>query len=183
MIDSYLAHSAKNGYPAQSYVDHVRTVIKLALDFANAIEPYCKKAAAQIRNILELSGLYHDLGKLIEENQEVLHEDGVKGKRLPVNHEDAGVAYLKQKGEEALFSCVLVYAHHQGLPDSAVEARRTETACFRDKRETVRNYIDQELEHLLDIHQSLVSQNFKHVPEYCVGDPAMVFQNGVFLSG
>lgn len=176
MIDSYLAHSAKNGYPAQSYVDHVRTVIKLALDFANAIEPYCKKAAAQIRNILELSGLYHDLGKLIEENQEVLHEDGVKGKRLPVNHEDAGVAYLKQKGEEALFSCVLVYAHHQGLPDSAVEARRTETACFRDKRETVRNYIDQELEHLLDIHQSLVSQNFKHVPEYCVGDPAMFFR-------
>ena len=71
---------------------------------------------------------------------------------------------------------MLVYAHHQGLPDSAVEARRTETACFRDKRETVRNYIDQELEHLLDIHQSLVSQNFKHVPEYCVGDPAMFFR-------
>lgn len=176
MRESYLAHSAKNGYPAQSYVDHVQNTTKIALDFAKEIEPYCKKDAAQIRNTLEPAGQYHDLGKLDEDNQKVLHEDGEKGKHLPVHHADAGAAFLKQKRDEALFSCVLVYAHHQGLPDSAVESRRTENACYRDKRETVRNYVDQELEHLLWLHRSLVPQNSRHVPEDCEGDPSMFFR-------
>lgn len=175
-MELYLAHSAKNEYPPQGYADHVNNTVKLALDYAKVMKQYCKKDAAQIDNILEPAAQFHDLGKLDEKNQKVLHEDGENRRCLPVNHVDAGSAYLKKKGEETLCSCVLIYAHHKGLPDNAIEMIRTQAACYRDAHEKVRNYIDQELEHLLRLHRSLIPQSFRHIPEYCEGNPSVFFR-------
>ena len=100
--------------------------------------------------------LYHDLGKLAEENQKELHKEGIKSGHLPVNHVDAGAAFLKTKGQEALCSLILVYAHHQGLPDFTVEENRAEMVCYRDTRESVRACFDREMEQLLQIHRQLI---------------------------
>lgn len=175
-MEAYLAHSAEDPYPPQSYSDHVRNTTELALRFAREMEQYCKKDAARIKNILCLAASYHDLGKLDEQNQQVLHKAGEKAGHLPVNHVDAGAAFLKQKGQDALCSLALVYAHHRGLPDSMAEMNRTEAACYRDARETIRNHVDQELEQLLQLHRRLIPESATHVPEYCEGDPSVFFR-------
>ena len=172
-METYFAHSAKNGYLPQSYSDHIKNTKKLSLDFAVEMKRYCRKDAEQIENILCLAASYHDLGKLDEKNQAALHKDGKKSGHLPINHVDAGAAFLKQKGQKALCSLVLVYAHHQGLPDFMAEMNRTETVCYRDVRESVRNCFDQELEQLLQLHSQLISERVIHVPEYCEGDTSM----------
>lgn len=175
-MKTYFAHSAKKGYPPQPYSDHAEHTEKWSLEFAREMKEYCRKDAEQIENILRLAAPYHDLGKLDEQNQEVLHKEGEKSEHLPVNHTDAGAAFLKQKGQDALCSLALVYAHHQGLPDFSAEMCRKETVCYRDTREWVRNCFDRELEQLLWVHRQLVPENTAHNREYCEGDMSMFFR-------
>ncbi|XBX10345.1 CRISPR-associated endonuclease Cas3'' [Enterocloster clostridioformis] len=175
-METYLAHSAKNGYSPQSYAKHVENTKKWSLIFAKEMKGYCRKDAEQIENILYLAAPYHDLGKLDKENQKVLHKEGLKSEHLPVNHMDAGAAFLKQKGQEALCSLALVYAHHRGLPDFTVEMNRAETVCYRDARESVRACFDRELEQLLQLHRQLIPERTVHNPEYCEGDMSMFFR-------
>lgn len=176
MKEDYLAHSAKNGFPAQSYISHVKNTTDKALAFAQEIQVYCRKDAEQIENILNLAAPYHDLGKLDVQNQTILHEEGEKVRPLPVNHVDAGAAFLKQKQQEAMFSLRLVYAHHRGLPDETKEYNRKEEPCYRDEDKKVRDYVDQELAQLLQIHQRLLPECVSHDPENCVGDPSVFFR-------
>jgi len=173
MMEDYFAHSEKHGCPPQSYDRHITDTTKLALRFGNAIKPYCRKDAAQIENILHLSAAYHDLGKLDEKNQALLHKKGEKAGHLPVNHVDAGAAFLKQMEQDALCSLMLVSAHHRGLPNSIAEEGRQEEACFRDERKTVKNYVDQELDQLIRTHRNWISETGAHVPEHCEGDTSM----------
>lgn len=175
-METYFAHSAKKGYPPQPYSDHAEHTEKLSLEFAREMKEYCRKDAEQIENILHLAAPYHDLGKLDEQNQEVLHKEGEKSEHLPVNHMDAGAAFLKQKGQDALCSLALVYAHHQGLPDFSAEMCRKEAVCYRDAREWVRNCFDRELEQLLWVHRQLIPENTVHNQEYCEGDMSMFFR-------
>lgn len=175
-MKTYFAHSAKKGYPPQPYSDHAEHTEKLSLEFAREMKEYCRKDAEQIENILRLAAPYHDLGKLDEQNQEVLHKEGEKSEHLPVNHTDAGAAFLKQKGQDALCSLALVYAHHQGLPDFSAEMCRKEAVCYRDAREWVRNCFDRELEQLLWVHRQLIPENTVHNQEYCEGNMSMFFR-------
>lgn len=172
-MNTYLAHSAKNGYPSQSYADHVENTKKLALRFAREMERYCKKDAAQIENIVCLAASVHDLGKLDVSNQKVLHSEDKITTHLPVNHVDAGAAFLKQKGLDAWCSLTLVYGHHHGLPDFSSEENRGESTCYRDEHEAVRQHVDQELEQLLQLHRDLIPERVFYVPEYCEGDPSV----------
>lgn len=173
MMESYFAHSVKHGCPSQSYCEHIRQTEELALYFGSEMKLYCRRDAAQIENILRLLAVYHDLGKLDEKNQAVLHEEEGKRGHLPVNHADAGAAFLKQMGQDALCSLMLVYAHHRGLPDSISEAKRSEESCFRDNRRAVRNYVDQKSERMIQLHRCLIPVYSTHVPEHCEGDPSM----------
>lgn len=170
MIKEYLAHSAKNGYPAQTYADHVNGTVEKALHKAKKMAKYCVRDDGQIENILKLAAEYHDLGKLNVENQKVLHESKVQNRRLPVNHVDAGAAFVKQMGQDAMFSLALIYSHHQGLPNFAEEENRSDDACFRAKEQTIRCETDKELERLLTFHRSLVPERFAHTQEYYDGD-------------
>lgn len=175
MSKIYLAHSAKNGHPAQSYKDHVENTTKLALRFAQEMKTYCRKDAAQLDNILCLAASCHDLGKLDERNQSVLRGE-VKERHLAVNHVDAGAAFLKQYKQDALLSLRLVSGHHQGLFDESAERNRSDAACFRDEHPEVRQGTDQELDSLLQIHRQLIPEQSEHTPEYCVGDPAVLLR-------
>lgn len=173
MMETYFAHSEKNEHPAESYCDHIKNTKELAMCYGREIKPYCRKDAAQIENILSMSAEYHDQGKLDKKNQELLHQKETKRRHLPVNHVDAGAAFLKKMKPNAFCSLMLVYAHHKGLPDFTAEAVRSEEQCFRDEYTTTRNHVDQELEQLIRIHRSQIPEYSIHRPEYCEGDPSM----------
>ena len=127
---TYLAPSARDGRPAQTYRDHVVGVLQKAERYASEAGYYCKKSGETLLSVVRASALLHDLGKLDEENQAVLHqEDG--GKHLPVDHVDAGSAALKAK--DSMYSALLVYSHHAGLPDMPSEYLRGEIAFLRDE--------------------------------------------------
>lgn len=112
----YLARSsASDNVSPQSYLEHVLHVLVRSRCYLRKVLFYARKwDAVTVRRILELAAEYHDLGKLVDENQSVLAGETQAG-RLPIPHADAGVARLI--GLDAWNSALLVYAHHAGLPD------------------------------------------------------------------
>lgn len=164
----YLAHSARNGAPSQSYARHVKHVAESAITNARAAayradgQPLCDSLdAAALVQCASDAGYYHDLGKLSRENQETLH-NGEEQKKLPINHVDAGAAaLLKQPDRCGDLAALLVYAHHHGLPSDLQESIHPATR-YRDKRPSVREKVDAELDDLLQLHDSLVG-NFPPV--------------------
>lgn len=94
------------------------------------------------------AALYHDLGKLESENQEVLRTEETGP--LPINHVDAGVAHLLSVGQTE--AAIAIYAHHKGLCDMPNERAKHERnrqdaaqSAFRDpgiKIETDRRLSD-----------------------------------------
>ncbi len=95
-------------------------------------------------------------------------------KKLPVNHVDAGTAYLLKPEQNAVWSAVTVYAHHRRLPDFSEEAEKGETA-FRDEYTDTRARTDATLSSLLEIHRREVRISQPADPGQCGGNP------GVFL--
>ncbi|NIA11212.1 MAG: CRISPR-associated endonuclease Cas3'', partial [Nitrospiraceae bacterium] len=129
-----LAHSAQKDIPAQSYKEHVHAVYQLAkknmheaLNFFSG--PDEQKAA--FRNAVGPGALFHDLGKIDKRNQKVLAKADC-GERLPLNHVDAGTAWLWKNG--ALNSSLLVYCHHSGLFSLSAEKKKEDgKLAFRDE--------------------------------------------------
>lgn len=111
----WLAHSAKGGYPAQSYGDHVRRAIETARGLAADASHGLPQFAAFVETV-GLGTEFHDLGKLDDDNQAVLASP--TGKPLPREHVDAGTKHLFGLGTRpARYAGMLAYAHHRGLPD------------------------------------------------------------------
>jgi len=106
-----LAHSPRGDVPAQDYVTHVTEVRAGAIGNARRASDFYSGDRDSFVGWVDAAAVYHDLGKLDDENQAVLKEDSRKP--LPIAHEDAGVAELDglNHGEPA----VLVAAHHGGL--------------------------------------------------------------------
>ena len=48
MMDVFLAHSAQNGHPAQTYESHIRGVCEKAAKYAADAERYSTKAAGML---------------------------------------------------------------------------------------------------------------------------------------
>ena len=149
----YLAHSASDSIPPQSYASHVEGVFHLATQYAEKAERYSTKSAGQLISIVQRSAEMHDLGKLDEKNQEILHNLSSKDQHLPINHVDAGSAALISS--ENIYSALAVYSHHKGLPDMANEMLRDEF-LFRDEHPDVRNHIDCTLQDLLRRHTEMI---------------------------
>lgn len=148
----YLAHSAGNGFPAQTYEEHVRSVREKAIQYASEAEHYAVKANGALTAAVQQSALLHDLGKLEDENQKALRNNDSSQRHLPINHTDAGSAALKS--DESLYAALLVYSHHRGLPDMETECLR-ENAFFRDEHPAVREHTDSVLNDLLERHNSV----------------------------
>ena len=82
--------------------------------------------------MVELAAAYHDLGKLDQIFQDILHRN--RANREGFNHVEAGTAHLLNlKQGEAALCC---FAHHIGLPSLPKEKARGEGRLFlRDEGE------------------------------------------------
>lgn len=140
-----LAHSARGDIPAQSYREHICGVIEKVKENLEAIAPYIAKEKAEFYGeILNSAAVFHDMGKLAGENQDVLY-GRKQAKRLPIEHRDAGIKYLLGDKPECP-EATLVYSHHRpGLPD--MYAHKVADAPFRfltamsDTDENLCNYL------------------------------------------
>ena len=104
-MSDYLAHSRCGGHREQAYEEHVLGVMRRAGEHAEAIGRYATKATNVINSIVSRAAELHDLGKLDPRNQEVLHQPDSRH-HLPVNHVDAGTAWLLEQGD--LYSALAV---------------------------------------------------------------------------
>jgi len=158
MMEDCLAHSARDGCPSQSYEEHIRHVIRDTLLFSRAAARYAKTDGELLIQKASEAAVSHDLGKLHTENQKVLHEAN-NTKPLPIHHQDAGVALLKQRPDTWL-SQLAVSSHHTGLPDIPRERIRKNGTGFRDNDPETRNRVERELTELFGKHNQLVSDSF-----------------------
>lgn len=163
-MEAFLAHSSRNGCPPQTYEAHIRGVYTKASAYAAGAERYAAKAKDILTEIVQESALMHDLGKLDNENQNVLHRSDSGKRHLPINHIDAGSAVLKT--QEKWYAALMVYSHHRGLPDWETESLREE-AIFRDEHADVRERTDATLDELLHRHKMIFqSQAVKKTQPY-----------------
>lgn len=162
----YLAHSAGQGRPAQTYPCHVEGVCALAKRDAQAAAAFAQKDGAALVSIVQAAADAHDVGKLDEENQRVLHQpEGAKS--LPVHHQDAGAALLSR--EAAAFAACLVQSHHVGLGDINDEAC-DDRPMFRDDDPDTRTRVDSTLEALAGLHRQMTKPPEASAPAQAQGD-------------
>lgn len=166
-----LAHSARKNYPPQTYEAHVRGVCERAGKYAAEAECYSVKANGILSTIVRGSALLHDLGKLEERNQSVLCEQSRRRRHLPVDHTDAGSAALQKMGSGC--AAMLVYSHHQGLPDLSTEFAARGCSIFRNGNAEVRAETDAALPALLRQHEALFPRKPNKEVQAYDGDPAV----------
>lgn len=166
-----LAHSARKKYPPQTYEAHVRGVCERAGKYAAEAECYSVKANGILSIIVRDSALLHDLGKLEERNQSVLCEQSRRRRHLPVDHTDAGSAALQKMGSGC--AAMLVYSHHQGLPDLSTEFAARGGSIFRNGNAEVRAETDAALPALLRQHEALFPRKPNKEVQAYDGDPAV----------
>ncbi|TAJ76307.1 HD domain-containing protein, partial [bacterium] len=144
LMSNLLAHSPKGVVPAQTYREHIENVRRLAVEKAvRATKSYIGDKEAFV-DAVEAAAIYHDLGKLDDSNQEVLHRES--NDPLPLAHEDAGVAeLLKQRRSE---SAVLVAAHHAGLFSQSREIKGAKG--FRNLK--VADQVNKRLDQYVSVH-------------------------------
>ena len=172
-MEAFLAHSSRDGCPPQTYEAHIRGVYAKASAYVAGVEQYTAKAKDILTEIVQKSALMHDLGKLDDENQNVLHSSDRGKRHLPINHVDAGSAALKS--QDSLYAALMVYSHHRGLPDLETESLREE-AIFRDEHAEVRKRTDETLDELLRRHEMIFrSQAVKETQPYD-GDQNVLFR-------
>jgi CRISPR-associated endonuclease Cas3-HD len=168
----YLAHSGKNDYPAQSYKEHILNVYSNAMKYAAEAETYATKSEQQMQSMVSYSAIWHDLGKLDDQNQEVLHGKS-KEKHLPVNHVDAGTAILMEQGD--LCPALLVSSHHKGLPNMNKELNRGPN-MFRDENISDRNYVNHSLGTLIQRHKGEIQESDNYLEKDYEGDLSVLLR-------
>lgn len=154
MSSEPLAHSARDGIPAQSYRAHVSGVLTRSRENATGLGKYHKDIAQTV----EIAASLHDLGKLDSDNQSVLN-GGNPRKRLPVNHYDGGTAYLWRQGY--IDAAGLVYSHHRGLFSYPEEVKKGNKLVLRDPATFERT--DRNVEAYLAEHRQLMDIRFERM--------------------
>lgn len=154
-MTEYFAHSPKEDHPAQTYVNHVRGVLNRVRRYASEAAQYSPDDGELLYRTALTAAVYHDLGKLDKENQPVL-SGKKKAKRLPVNHADAGAAFLLDGSHLDLLAAISIAAHHKGFPDFSKESIR-EDSMFRD--DNIKKHVDASVEEYAQIHVGLVTDN------------------------
>jgi CRISPR-associated endonuclease/helicase Cas3 len=162
-----LAHSgrASQGIGPQGYAEHVEAVHRLAEQNIRTTLRYRCTPKPALGTAATLASIFHDLGKLEDDNQAVLRTSETAP--LPVNHVDAGTAHLcsLRQAEAAL----AVYAHHLGLCDLPSELAKDQknsqdsaNAALRDYR--IKLQTDARLSKLLALHYSVVTHIATEAP-------------------
>lgn len=149
----YIAHSAKDGKPSQSYYDHVNNVTEKATKNAEEVAIFSSCDGKLLKKVVKTAASIHDLGKLHDENQEVL-KGGDGRKHLPINHVDAGVYALRKDRHECLHAELAIYSHHHGLPNLNSEESRGDD-YLRDDSADVRRLVEKDVFKLEKIHKKI----------------------------
>ena len=154
-----LAHSARpaKGIPAQSYSEHIANVSLCAYEAMMGAQAHRSGGLdAKLLAAVQWASVFHDLGKLTQENQTILQ--GTSGERLPITHEDAGAAHCILNKQNA--AAWVIAQHHSGLKDFAEETTKGElntqnptSALFRNP--TVKLDTDARLGSLVDRHKQI----------------------------
>lgn len=112
----YLAHSASFCGQEQTYREHIQGTVQKAENLLETMRPFfSEQQFEKMYAKLQAAAEMHDLGKLSDANQEVLHEQKRTG-RLPELHSVMGAHWFYEQGDS--LSAALVYGHHYpGLPD------------------------------------------------------------------
>lgn len=144
-----LAHSAKpdKGIPPQTYAKHIAGVMERVNENISAMTLYFSGDVQALQETVKRAALLHDLGKLDEANQAVLKKGGKK--HLPLNHVDAGTAYLSKGKEKEFEAAFFVYGHHIGLQSVPYETGR-EGLFLRDEK--ICKEVDQKIKDYLADH-------------------------------
>jgi CRISPR-associated endonuclease/helicase Cas3 len=122
MNGKLLAHSArpKRGVPPQGFWEHIQRVTRAAVGGAGRASAFWTGDRELFCAEVEAAARLHDCGKLAPENQAVLAR--VSRDRLPIRHEDAGVAWLLENHRKK--AALLVASHHAGLPSQSAEGKK-----------------------------------------------------------
>lgn len=163
----YYAHSKKDDIPEQEYSAHIRGVKSLVHEYVQSISCYANCDKTLLSRITEKASTFHDLGKLNQENQDVLSEKN-SSRSLPRNHVDAGAAYFLNSKHFSAFSAAVIQAHHIGFPDFTVEMNKDNDTIFRDS--FIASDVDRELPELEAIHNNLIDSHFEYGEEEIKGD-------------
>ena len=153
----FLAHSANADGVPQTYAEHIKNVNALSWRYISEALHYAssKVPSSLFLHVMGLASIYHDLGKLDDDNQKVLRARTKVKSRLPYHHADAGAALLKHR-EESL-AALLVCAHHSGLPDWSMVCSLDESTMFRDKDKRTIERTNNELSMLEHRHTAATS--------------------------
>lgn len=168
------AHSPdkERGIPAQDYAAHVDGVVKRAMTAADAAARYAMHDGSLLKKVIQLAAEYHDLGKLDEQNQEVLSGKTI-AKKLPVQHTDAGTAHLLNNLDVSV-GAALICSHHIGLPDFIDEQNRNEDSVLRD--DSVRERVNKTLNELVNLHKEVYQHTQEtKLAEFAIKGSASVF--------
>lgn len=155
VTDPPLAHSPRQGVSAQTYFEHVTNVCCGATSNARRASYFYTGDRNVFVGWIEAAALYHDFGKLDNENQKVLQKDSRKP--LPIAHDDAGVAELDKLGRQE--AAVLACGHHEGLFSLRDELGKQGRPFRQLKRTTpkgekVADHVDRELRNYENIHST-----------------------------
>lgn len=144
----YFAHSAGENppVPPQEYATHVSNVMRRVQNNINHLSQYFTGNREYFRRGVLAAAIYHDLGKLDELNQTALVQNNQQ--KLPINHVDAGTAYLNNKKQ--VESAFLVYSHHIGLQSIPEESAKGKL-FLRDQ--TLQPRTDRRLPDYIDRHR------------------------------
>ncbi len=163
-----VAHSPrKKDGKVDLYARHVQAVCDGAVERAKAMLCYAGDAGL-LHSSIRSAGLMHDLGKLDPENQKVLL-DG-RG-RLPWDHIDAGVAYLRKNRD--FLAAWLVRAHHApGLPKLGEHFQSTKDRGRQLRGRRHDNLPSEDHNKQIDRTNDLLSEYLK-IHEQVLGIPAI----------
>ena len=140
-----LAHSPRGSSPAQSYRKHICNVRRAAICNAERAAAYFAGDSDEFTRAIEAAAIYHDLGKLDRDNQDVLSRKSRAP--LPIAHEDAGCEELSKLGWRE--ATVMVAGHHAGLFSHSEETGKRSKA-FRNR--SVAEHVDKRLADYLAKH-------------------------------
>lgn len=156
-----LAHSArpKRGIKEQTYTEHVARVESGVADRLRDLTPFGPPNCGVLFDEVSCAARFHDVGKLIAENQRVLQSSSHEP--LPIPHEYAGVHYLYRSYRHV--AAVLVYYHHAGLQNL-----QREIASYSDAFRSVRHDTcgGEKIKSAIEAVDSCLKRHFELLPTH-----------------
>lgn len=171
---------------AEPYSEHIEEMFKrvlVTIDHALSFSPSLKNL---VTFIVGNAVIYHDLGKLLQENQDALYNINFVT-CLPIPHMDSGVAYfldkLKKGANETeqlfcLIIAIIIRYHHGHLKnlygckkpldklDNLLRYYEYKEKHHVNISHEIRCRNNQELDNLLKIHHSLISEKIIEIPQF-----------------